>query len=127
MITYFKKVLPRHVIQTNGPCCEVDYRVSPVVEGVEQPNDAPVLHLDPQLCIDEPLGVASCYGAVDVSDDQALRLAVQEDVKLDLDVECRHKVPCQISSLKKITYVKKLRMSYTADQLYGPRFLSSQN
>ena len=100
MITHFKKVLPRRVIQTHGPRCQVDYGVAPLIEGMEQPHDALVLNLNPQLGVDEPLGVASRYGPVNVGDDKALRLAVEEEAELDLNVECWHKVPGQISTLK---------------------------
>ena len=67
---------------------------------MEEPHDALVLCLDIQLAKDETLNIASRYCAVNVRDDQSLRLAIEVDVELDLDVEFRHKVVGRISPLK---------------------------
>ena len=59
-----------------------------------------MLYFDPQLGVDESFGVASRYGAVNVSDNEMFGLAIEENAELDFNIKCGHKVGGRISSLK---------------------------
>ena len=99
LLTYFKEVLSSVLVPAHGPGCEVQDRVPPVPNGIEQPHNVIMSRINAQLWQDEALDVAGGDSAVNVRDDQALVLAVEVDDETHLYVQCGHIVSGQISTL----------------------------